>query len=168
MLYSLKKMNKNSAPGSSAFTTAFYKVFWRAIHVGDLLVRSLNSAIQSGELSVSFKQGIITCNPKEDKNKMYLKSWRPISLFNVAYKITSASIAGRLKHVLDSIISEDQSGVLPGRFIGVNIRLVYDIMFYTEQNNLPGMLLLLDFATAFDSISWEFMFIALKYFNFGD
>jgi len=46
---------------------------------------------------------------------MYLKSWRPISLLNVAYKITSASIAGHLKQVLDSIISEDQSGFLPGR-----------------------------------------------------
>ena len=99
---------------------------------------------------------------------MYLKSWRPISLLNVAYKIASASIAGRLKQVLDSIISADQSGYLPGRFIGDAIRLVYDIMFYTERNNLPGMLLLLDFATAFDSISWDFMFKALKYFNFGD
>ena len=99
---------------------------------------------------------------------MYLKSWRPISLLNVAYKIASASIAGRLKQVLDSIISEDQSGYLPGRFIGDTIRLVYDIMFYTERNNLPGMLLLLDFATAFDSISWDFMFKALKYLHFGD
>ena len=47
---------------------------------------------------------------------MYLKSWRPISLLNVAYTIASASIADRLKQVLDSIISADQSGYLPGRF----------------------------------------------------
>ena len=59
--------------------------------------------------------GIITYIPKWDKNKMYLKSWRPISLLNVTYTITSASIADRLKQVLDSIISEDQSGFLPGR-----------------------------------------------------
>jgi len=147
-------MNNNPAPGSSGFTTSFYKVFWRDL--GDVLVRSLNCAIQSGELYVSFKQGIITCNPKGDKNKMYLQNWRPISL------------AGRLKQILDSIISEDQSGFLPGRFIGDTIRLVYDIMFYTERNNLPGMLLLLDVSTAFDSISWDFMFKALTYFNFGD
>ena len=30
------------------------------------------------------------------------------------------------------------------------------------------MLLRLDFATAFDSVSWDFMFKALTYFNFGD
>ena len=55
MLYSLKKMNNNFDPGSSGFTTSFYKVFWWDI--GDLLVRSLNCAFQSGELSVTFKQG---------------------------------------------------------------------------------------------------------------
>ena len=154
MLYSLKRMNNNSAPGSSGFTTSYYKVFWRDI--GDFLVRSLNCA--SGELSASFKQGIITCIPKGDKHKMYLKNWKHISRLNVAYKIASASIAGRLKQVLDSIISEDQSRILPGRFMGDNIRLVYYIMFYTERNNLPGILLLLDFATAFDSISWDLMF----------
>lgn len=42
-------------------------------------------------------------------------------------------------------------------------------MFYTEKNNIPGMLLLIDFATAFDSISWEFMFKCLNFFfKFGD
>ena len=41
-------------------------------------------------------------------------------------------------------------------------------MFYTEKENLPGTILLLDFATAFDSISWDFMFTALRYFNFGE
>ena len=66
----------------------FLPVFWRDI--GDFLVRFLNCEIQSGELSVSFKQGIITYIPKGDKNKMYLKSWGPIiSLLNVAYKTRS-------------------------------------------------------------------------------
>jgi hypothetical protein len=44
-----------------------------------------------------------------------------------------------MKSVLDKLISEDQSGFIPGRFIGDNIRLFYDLMFYTEQINIPGM-----------------------------
>ena len=67
--------------------------------------------------------------------------------------MASAAIAARFKTVLTSLINEDQTGVLPGRFIGGNIRLVYDILFYTEKEYLPGMILLLDFVTAFDSIS---------------
>ena len=40
-------------------------------------------------------------------------------------------------------------------------------MYYTEKNNIPGMILLLDFATAFDSLSWKFMHNVLEFFNFG-
>ena len=102
---------------------------------------------------MTMRQGIITCIPKGDKDKPYLSNWRPISLLNVAYKIASASIATRLKKFLSSIINEDQSGFLPGRYIGDNIRVVYDVMLYSELNKIPGLLLLLDFAMAFDSLS---------------
>jgi len=94
-----------------------------------------------------------------------LKNSRPISLLNVEYKIAPASISARIKSVLTKLISEDQSGFIPGRFIGDNIRLVYDIMYYTERINIPGMILLLDFATAFDSLSWKFMHNVLELFN---
>lgn len=77
------------------------------------------------------KLGIITCIPKEGKPKQYLKNWRPISLLNVVYKLASGCIAERLKKVLDKLISSDQTGFLKGRFIGENIRLVYDLMNYT-------------------------------------
>ena len=57
---------------------------------------------------------------------------------------------------------------MSGRFIGENIRQVYDIMSYTELNNIPGLLLLIDFEKAFDSVSHEFIFKTLDLFNFGD
>ena len=45
----------------------------------------------------------------------------------------SSVIANRLKSVLDKVISDDQKGFISGRFIGENIRLIYDILF--ESNN---------------------------------
>lgn len=45
--------------------------------------------------------------------------------------------------------------------------LVYDIMHFTEYNNIPGLLMLIDFEKAFDSISRNFIFTALEFFNFG-
>ena len=35
-----------------------------------------------------------------------------------------------------------------------------------KKHNQPGMLLLLDFATAFDSLAWCFMYKVLHFFNF--
>ncbi|MCG7891056.1 MAG: reverse transcriptase family protein, partial [Candidatus Thiodiazotropha endolucinida] len=96
-----------------------------------------------------------------------MKNWRPLTLLDVIYKIASGTIANRLKSVLDTLIDKDQTGFLKGRYIGENTRLIYDVMNYTEQNNIPGLLLLIDFEKAFDSVSWVFIQKVLKFLNFG-
>ena len=88
-------MKNNKSPGIDGFTVEFYKFFW--IDLGIYLVRSLNYAYTTQNLSISQKQGIITCIPKEGKSKEYLKNWRPISLLSVDLKIGSASIATRIE-----------------------------------------------------------------------
>ena len=118
-------------------------------------------------MSITQRQGIITCIPKENKSRSFLKNWRPITLLNIVYKIASGSIANRLKTVLHKIISKEQTGFLKGRFIGENTRLLYDIMHYLDENDLSGLLLLIDFEKAFDSISWQFLQKTLDLFNFG-
>ena len=54
------------------------------------------------------------------------------------------------------------------RFIGDNIRLVYDVL--AEANTLQKrvILLLIDFEKAFDSVSWSFIYKSLIYFNFPE
>ena len=125
-------------------------------------MRAINGCFSKGELSESLKRGVITCLPKGNKDKLYLKNWRPISLLNTSYKLASACIAKRLKQVLPYIINEDQTGFISGRFIGENIRLLYDVIDFTEKKN--GMLLLIDFEKAFDPVSWDFLFDVLDFF----
>ena len=164
-LYALKNTSNNKSPGSSGFSAEFYKVFW--IDLGDFLVRSINYGYAHGKLSVTQRQGVITCLPKANKSKHFLKNWRPISLLNIEYKIASSCIAERIKKVLPRIINKDQTGFVKGRYIGENIRLVYDVINYAEQYNKPGMILLVDFEKAFDSVSWTFIQKTLSFFNFG-
>ena len=165
-LKALKHMPNNKSPGSDGFTTEFFKFFW--IDIGQLLVQAINYGYENGELSSTQREGIITCIPKGDKPKQFLKNWRPISLLNVSYKIASACIANRLKKVLPDIINIDQTGFLTGRYIGENIRTLYDLMAHTEKNNIPALLLLIDFEKAFDSVAWPFIHKVLNFFNFGD
>ena len=117
-------------------------------------------------MSSTQKEGVIICIPKTDTDRDKLKNWRPISLLNTVYKIGSSSIANRLKTVLPDIINEDQTGFVQNRFIGDNIRLVYDIMSYLNLNNKPGLLLCLDFEKAFDSLDWSFLHKVLHAFGF--
>lgn len=161
----LRTMKNDKSPGLDGFTVEFFKFFW--VDIGTFVLRSLNYGYKTGSLSVTQKQGVITCLPKPNKSRLSLKNWRPISLLNVVYKMASAVIANRIKTVLDKLINEEQKGFISGRFIGENIRTIYDILFETKNRNIPGLLLSIDFEKAFDTVSWSFIEKVLKYFNFG-
>ena len=161
----LLSMKNGKSPGSDGFTVDFYKFFWK--NIGPFVYRSLYYGYEIGHFSQFQCQGVITCIPKEGKDRRYLNNWRPISLLNTDIKIASAAIANRLKEVLFLIISDSQKGFVKNRFIGENTRLLFDLMHYLEQNNIQGLLLLVDFEKAFDSIEWDFLKKALQSFNFG-
>ena len=161
----IKKCRSDASPGSSGFSGCFFKLFWRQLK--GFVVNSLNYAYETGSLSVSQKLGVIILLPKPEKDKRYLANWRPISLLNQTYKILSGALAERLKQVLPDIINTDQKGFIRGRFMGECIRNTYDVMNYAKQNNRAGLLLLIDFEKAFDSISHSFIIKTLYHFGFG-
>ena len=113
------------------------------------------------------KQAVITLLEKSGKDHTLLKNWRPISLVNVDTKIMSKVIAARVKKVLPSIIHYNQTGYVKDHFIGEAICSIFDIMDFTAKENIPGLLLFIDFQKAFDSVEWEFLIESLKKFNFG-
>ena len=57
---------------------------------------------------------------------------------------------------------------MSGRFIGDNIRLIYDVLSDANTTNKRGMMLLIDFEKAFDTVAWSFLKKALRYLNFGE
>ena len=87
---------------------------------------------------------------------------------NVDYKIASKVITKRIERVLPSLIRPDQTSFMKGRYIGQNIRLINDIIQQTELQKIPGILLLLDFQKAFDTLQWPFIQNTLNLFNFGN
>jgi hypothetical protein len=122
--------------------------------------------MNTGELSIEHKRGIITLLPKKLKNRLVLKDWRPISLLNTDYKIIAKILANRLKSVLPNIINDDQTGYIKDRYIGQNIRILEDVTFFTNQNQISGILLSIDFEKAFDSLNWNFLYKTLKKIQF--
>ncbi len=72
-----------------------------------------------------------------------------------------------MQTVIPSIINDDQSGYLKGRYIGQNIRILEDISFFTQNNKLPGVLLSINFEKASDYFNWNFLFKTLDHVDFG-
>ena len=136
-------------------------MFWKTL--GHFIVRSINCGFNKGKLSVTQREGIITCIPKDNKTRHLIKNYRPISLLICTYKIVSGVIAHRIKGTLQKLIHSDQTGFIAGRYVGENIRLFYDIMHSTVENHLPGLLLLVDFEKTFDSVSWSFIYKVMEF-----
>ena len=166
LLNSLKELKNGKTPGTDGFPPEFYKFFW--IDIKDILLDSIHYAFTDGQLSIEQRRGVITLIPKKLKNRLFLKNWRPISLLNTDYKLIAKTLASRIKKVLNTIIDEDQTGYIKGRFIGQNIRIIEDVVYFCEQENKPGIILTVDYEKAFDSLNWNFMFKSLEKFNFGN
>ena len=165
-IQAIKSMSNCKSPGTDGIPIEFYKIFWNDI--SDILLESFNFSYVNNALSISQKQGIITLLPKKDKDTRYLKNWRPISLLNTDYKIMTKCIAFRLKQVLPMIINPNQTGFMKDRYIGFNIRLLFELIDYAEEENKPGIIFSIDFEKAFDSVSWKFLNKCIDYFNFGN
>ena len=159
-------LSNDASPGIDGIPAGWYKVFYNRIKL--LLHKSLEKAIDNGELGTSQRLGVISLIHKgKELSKFKLKNWRPISITNSDYKILSKCIAERLHRVLDSIINISQTGFMRGRSIADNIRIIDDIINLANKFNSPGMIVSLDFEKAFDSISRQTILDSLVFFNFG-
>ena len=104
---SLKSMQNNKTPGNDGLTKEFYETFLNEIkHV---FLKSLKQAKEKsqlsiskrqtviGELSISKRQTVIKFIEKKDRDKSYIKNWRPLSLLNVDRKIILKALTAKLK-----------------------------------------------------------------------
>jgi len=104
---------------------------------------------------MSFSQ--ISLVPKGESYLVELTTWRPITHLNVDYKILARTFTKRIELKLPKLIFSDQTGFVKGRFIGQNVRYLNDVMEYTELNKIPGIMVLIDFEKAFDTLEWQFL-----------
>ena len=113
----------------------------------------------------SFNATFLTLIPKEVGADSPDK-FKPIALCNVIYKIISKVIANRLKPILPSLISSEQSGFVEGRHILHGVILVHEVLHSLNSTRRPGMMIKLDIAKAYDKIIWKYMDKILEAFGF--
>ena len=127
----------------------------------------VNYCFSNNRLTSSQSQGLITCLPKGGKARNLIKNWRPISLLNTTYKLLSSCLTNRLRPILCRIISKEQKGFLEYRSISDCTRLMHDLIVECQLKEISGLILLIDFEKAFDSLSWAYIKECLTLLNFG-
>jgi hypothetical protein len=162
----LKTTKNNKSPGTDGLPAEFYQAFWPDIK--DVLLEALNSAYLTQNLSITQRQSMITLLPKKEKDPLYLKNWRPISLLNTDYKLLAKCIAMRIKNYIGKLIHKDQTGFIKGRYIGENIFRLMNIIDYVDEEDIESLFISVDFEKAFDFLEWHFVQQTLTFFNFGN
>ena len=163
---SLKKFNKNKAPGIDGLSAELYLTFWNQL--GPLLLDVFNETYELGILPQNMRVGVITLLEKKGKDRLKIDNWRPITLLGVDYKILTKCLGERLKKILPDLVHPDQNGFVPGRNIFYSTHTIRDLLFYCEKENIDMIRFCVDYTKAFDSLEFSFIKKALDLYDFVD
>ena len=106
-------MPNSKIPGNGGLNKGFYEAFWNELK--DPFLKSFYYAKTYKDFSTSQRQAIIKLLEKNDRDKRLMKNWRPISLLSTDLKIFSKALAAKLKSVLPSLITSQQSVYVKNR-----------------------------------------------------
>ncbi|GAA0160765.1 hypothetical protein LIER_39097 [Lithospermum erythrorhizon] len=107
-------MHTDKSPGPDGFSAGFFQSNWNL--VGDVVINATLDFLNNGHLLKEINNTFITLILKID-NPTRLVNFRPISLCNTIYKISSKTLANRLKSHLNFVFSPFQTGFINGRLI---------------------------------------------------
>ena len=88
-------------------------------------------------------------------------------MLNVDTKILSKAFSNKLKTVLPTLVSSQQTTYVKNRLIGESGRLISDIIKISGWFNITGFLVTMDIEKSFDSFDHSFLISVLKKFGFG-
>ena len=139
LLKALSSIDNDKSPRNAYITKEFSIQFWDVVK--EPLCASIQQSFIEGELSTSQKQATTKLIEKKDRDKRFVKNWRPISLLNVDIKLISKVLASRLKSVISTIVNENQVAHVNNRFISESGRLISDVLEINHSLDTEGILM---------------------------
>ena len=157
-------MAKGKSPGPGGLPAEYFHVM-EDVMASDLTAY-FNEMYDDRELTANMLMGeIILLYKKKDPRD--IRNYRPITLLNLEYKLLTKILVGRLKLVIERIISAPQTGFVPGRRIQWNTHLLNLIEAYLDETDEEGLLVFLDWEKAFDRCSWSYLHRAASALGLG-
>lgn len=117
----------------------------------------VQSFFTSGRLLKEWNHTFLCLMPKTISASS-LSDYRPISCYDVLYKIISKVLCNRLQAVISDLILPNQTTFLKGRLISDNTLLTHELVRDFNKSMGKRMCLKVDLRKAFDTINREFIY----------
>ncbi|CAC5424223.1 unnamed protein product [Mytilus coruscus] len=147
---SVNGMKKGKTPGPDGLTCEFYCKFINEFKDTSIFFHVFNCIENEGQLSRLMRHSVINLIFKKKGDKNDIKSYRPITLANVDYKILARIMANRLKLTLTKIISNTQTCSVIGRDISDTVCSIINVIDLIDEEELEAYILKTDQEKAFD------------------
>ncbi|KAK4282132.1 hypothetical protein QN277_013544 [Acacia crassicarpa] len=144
------------APGFDGYPPIFFQSKWNI--VGESLCNFVKSVFEGSEDLSVHNNTLISLIPKRDRPEI-VGHFRPISLCSVHYKVVMKVITGRLRGLMDTIVSPFQASFIKGRQIHDNIIVGQEVLHTMKKiKGRKGLMALkIDLEKAYDRIQWDFL-----------
>ena len=119
-------MKNNKIPGNDGLTKNFYKTFRDELK--HLLIESIDRAFYSKILSILQRQAVNKLIEKKECDKRYIKILETNLIFNCQDRNLSKAISNKLKALLPTLISSQQTAYIKNKFIGESRSLISDVI----------------------------------------
>lgn len=151
------ELGPTKSPGPDGLNGLFYQKHWETIKHD--VVEAVRGFFNTTKLPDGINSTHITLVPKIATPEE-VSQFRPINCCNFIYKIFSKVLANRMKTILKSLISENQSAFVQGRQIQDNILVAHEMFNCLKRRNGRGAkvaIIKLDMSKAYDRQEWCFI-----------
>ena len=152
-------LNAEGASGPDGISVFFYRDCWDRVAPD---VMALMEEFYAGTARMcNINRAYIALLPKVHGAEQ-VGDFRPISLSNNIYLIIAKVLANRLRRLLQSPINSLQFAFIPGMQMLVTIIIAEDIIAQWKRSYIVGFIWKVDFAKAYDSLDWRFLWNVFK------
>lgn len=161
----LKASDSCKAPGLDGLNTGVLKAIWRSFQKD--FMKLLSDFHSKSVIPKGLNSSFIALIPKL-KEASSPADFRPISLMNSTIKLLTKVLARRLSEVMNFLITNTQSAFIRSRQMSDCILITNEVYSALHSKKCNGVIMKLDFAKAFDTINWKFIYHIMERMNLGE
>ena len=159
-----KRTSLLSSPGIDGLPYSILDTIFQHPNVAKLAVPVYNNALFKGIFPPSWLKTCMCLLPKKGDLRD-LKNWRPLSMICCDANIFTRLLNHQLMPIMNRLVSPQQSGFMPGRFIGDNGMILYTTKLLAAEMTSDHIALLLDQEKAYDRIHPTYLRAVMHRFN---